>query len=57
MSDSPLLEGLGVTAAEETAYRGLLREGPSTLAGLAARPARRPPPCAASCRAWRSSGS
>ncbi|SPT58557.1 LuxR C-terminal-related transcriptional regulator [Actinomadura madurae] len=37
MSDSPLLEGLGVTAAEETAYRGLLREGPSTLAGLAAR--------------------
>lgn len=32
MSDSPLLEGLGVTAAEETAYRGLLREGPSTLA-------------------------
>jgi sugar-specific transcriptional regulator TrmB len=37
VSDSPLLEGLGVSAAEETAYRGLLREGPSTLAGLAAR--------------------
>ncbi|TDD92150.1 transcriptional regulator [Actinomadura darangshiensis] len=37
MSDSPLLEGLGVTAAEETAYRALLREGPSTLAALAAR--------------------
>ncbi|MEV4675243.1 helix-turn-helix domain-containing protein [Actinomadura sp. NPDC049382] len=37
MSDSPLLEGLGVAAAEESAYRALLREGPSTLADLAAR--------------------
>ncbi|MEU8121925.1 helix-turn-helix domain-containing protein [Spirillospora sp. NPDC049024] len=37
MSDLPLLEGLGVSAAEEAAYRALLREGPSTLADLAAR--------------------
>ncbi|MEV0995624.1 helix-turn-helix domain-containing protein [Nonomuraea sp. NPDC050202] len=31
-----LLEGLGVTVAEETAYRALLRHGPATLSELAA---------------------
>ncbi|MFG2003959.1 helix-turn-helix domain-containing protein [Spirillospora sp. NPDC048911] len=33
----PVLEGLGVTAAEEAVYRALLREGPATLATLAPR--------------------
>ncbi len=34
--DRRLLEGLGITATEETAYRALLRNGPSSLAELAA---------------------
>ncbi|MFI7614032.1 helix-turn-helix domain-containing protein [Nonomuraea terrae] len=36
MAQRRLLEGLGVTAAEETAYRALLRHGPATLNELAA---------------------
>ncbi|MFC4115740.1 helix-turn-helix transcriptional regulator [Nonomuraea zeae] len=36
MAQRRLLEGLGVTVAEETAYRALLRHGPATLNELAA---------------------
>ncbi|MGP3957263.1 helix-turn-helix domain-containing protein [Nonomuraea sp. 3N208] len=36
MAQRRLLEGLGVTVAEETAYRALLRHGPATLSELAA---------------------
>ncbi|MEO3883996.1 helix-turn-helix domain-containing protein [Nonomuraea sp. B5E05] len=36
MAQRRLLEGLGVTVAEETAYRALLRHGPATLSRLAA---------------------
>ncbi|MER6952115.1 helix-turn-helix domain-containing protein [Nonomuraea sp. NPDC000554] len=36
MAQRRLLEGLGVTAAEETSYRALLRHGPATLNQLAA---------------------
>ncbi|TMR11344.1 winged helix-turn-helix transcriptional regulator [Nonomuraea turkmeniaca] len=36
MAQRRLLEGLGVTVAEETAYRALLRHGPTTLSELAA---------------------
>ncbi|MGW4802326.1 TrmB family transcriptional regulator, partial [Nonomuraea sp. NPDC004297] len=36
MAQRRLLEGLGVTVAEETAYRSLLRHGPATLSELAA---------------------
>ncbi|MFC5825478.1 helix-turn-helix domain-containing protein [Nonomuraea insulae] len=36
MAQRRLLEGLGVTVAEETAYRALLRHGPATLSQLAA---------------------
>ncbi|MFI0416997.1 helix-turn-helix domain-containing protein [Spongiactinospora sp. 9N601] len=36
MAERRLLEGLGVSAAEENAYRALLRHGPSTLSGLSA---------------------
>ncbi|MGA5758300.1 helix-turn-helix domain-containing protein [Nonomuraea bangladeshensis] len=36
MAQRRLLEGLGVTVAEETAYRALLRHGPATLGELAA---------------------
>ncbi|MFK4038616.1 helix-turn-helix domain-containing protein [Nonomuraea wenchangensis] len=36
MAQRRLMEGLGVTVAEETAYRALLRHGPATLAELAA---------------------
>ncbi|SEF66857.1 Sugar-specific transcriptional regulator TrmB [Nonomuraea solani] len=35
MAQRRLLEGLGVTVAEETAYRALLRHGPATLSRLA----------------------
>ncbi|GII81722.1 hypothetical protein Sru01_67040 [Sphaerisporangium rufum] len=35
-ADRRLLDGLGVSAAEEAAYRALLRRGPATLTGLAA---------------------
>ncbi|MEV4474499.1 helix-turn-helix domain-containing protein [Nonomuraea salmonea] len=35
MAQRRLLDGLGVTAAEETAYRALLRHGPATLSELA----------------------
>ncbi|WP_188196428.1 helix-turn-helix transcriptional regulator [Nonomuraea sp. SYSU D8015] len=36
MAQRRLLEGLGVTVAEEAAYRALLRHGPATLSELAA---------------------
>ncbi|MDF5758462.1 helix-turn-helix domain-containing protein [Spongiactinospora sp. TRM90649] len=36
MAGRRLLEGLGVGAAEETGYRALLRQGPSTLSELSA---------------------
>ncbi|MEV4177636.1 helix-turn-helix domain-containing protein [Nonomuraea sp. NPDC049709] len=36
MAQRRLLEGLGVTVAEETSYRALLRHGPATLSELAA---------------------
>ncbi|WP_327584464.1 winged helix-turn-helix transcriptional regulator [Nonomuraea sp. NBC_00507] len=36
MAQRRLLEGLGVTGAEESAYRALLRHGPATLSELAA---------------------
>ncbi|MEV0620911.1 helix-turn-helix domain-containing protein [Nonomuraea sp. NPDC050404] len=36
MAQRRLLEGLGVTVAEETAYRALLRHGPAALSELAA---------------------
>ncbi|PZG14402.1 helix-turn-helix transcriptional regulator [Nonomuraea aridisoli] len=36
MAQRRLLDGLGVTAAEEAAYRALLRHGPATLSELAA---------------------
>ncbi|WP_214410041.1 helix-turn-helix transcriptional regulator [Sphaerisporangium fuscum] len=36
LADRRLLDGLGVTSAEEGAYRALLRHGPATLAELAA---------------------